>query len=138
MSNADTLATVASVIAGFGAAMLSFRLGREVTAQEEGEYSWIPWADALLIAAIFVSLLLVVFPIVTFRTLSGFAAKLPVAACSASCLLVAGYVLAILADYRLLFGRKRRGEGKNPEPTERWIVISTAVICLGLFVWLLI
>ena len=82
MSNADTLATVASVIAGFGAAMLSFRLGREVTAQEEGEYSWIPWADALLIAAIFVSLLLVVFPIVTFRTLSGFAAKLPVAACS--------------------------------------------------------
>ena len=48
------------------------------------------------------------------------------------------HVLAILAHYRLLFGRERRGERTNPEPTERWIVISTAVICLGLFVWLLI
>lgn len=138
MPNEETLATVASIIAGFGGAMLAFRVEREAEGQEEGHSSWIPWADALLISAILGSILLVILPIVSLRTLQGLIAKLPQAACSAACILVCGYVLAILAHYRLLFGAKRRGERENPEPAERWIVICTAVVSVALFVALLI
>jgi hypothetical protein len=137
MPNEETLATVASIIAGFGAAMLAFRIEREVQGQEEGEATWIPWADALLIGAIFASLLLVILPIVSFQMARGFAARLPRAACSASCILVSGYILSILAHYRLLFGRKRRGERENPEPAERWLVIGTILVAAVLFVALL-
>jgi hypothetical protein len=138
MPSDETLATVASIIAGFGAAMLSFRIEREAEGQEEGESSWIPWADALLIGAIFVSLLLVILPIVSFRNPHGPTANLPRAACSATCILVAGYILSILAHYRLLFGRKRRGERENPEPAERWLVICTTVVSTAVFLALLI
>jgi peptidoglycan/LPS O-acetylase OafA/YrhL len=73
----ETLATVASVIAGFGSAMLAFRLEREVEGQEQGQRAWIPWADWLLIAAILLSLAAVILPIVTFDKISGLAARIP-------------------------------------------------------------
>jgi hypothetical protein len=49
-----------------------------------------------------------------------------------------GSAMLALAHYRLWFGRKRKGERKNREPAERWLVISTAIISLVLFVGLLI
>jgi peptidoglycan biosynthesis protein MviN/MurJ (putative lipid II flippase) len=137
MPDADTLATVASIIAGFGAAMLAFRIEREAEGQEEGESPWIPWADALLLSAIFASLLLVVLPIVSFPKPHGLAATVPRAACSAACILASGYIVSILAHYRLLFGRKRRGERQNPEPAERWLVIGTALLSAAVFLALL-
>jgi hypothetical protein len=48
MIDLNMLATVASIIAGFGAAMLAFRLEREVRADDEGEPMWIAWADWLI------------------------------------------------------------------------------------------
>lgn len=138
MPDDATLATVASVIAGFGAAMLAMRIEREARGQEQGETPWIPWADAALIAAILVSLLLVILPIVAVPSAKGFLSALPRAACAAACILVAGYVLSILAHYRLLFGRQRRGERENPEPAERWWVIGTAVTSTAVFLVLLL
>ena len=51
MPNEETLATLSSIIAGFGAALLSFRFEREVTAQGEGEPSWIPLIAAILMSS---------------------------------------------------------------------------------------
>ena len=53
--DSGTLAGVASVIAAFGAAMLFFRVQREITMREQDERNWIPWADWLLVVATLVS-----------------------------------------------------------------------------------
>ena len=37
-------ADIAAIIAGFGSAMLFFRIERELRMSEEGEVTWIPWA----------------------------------------------------------------------------------------------
>jgi hypothetical protein len=51
---------------------------------------------------------------------------------------LAGYVVGILSHYRLLFGRRRVGPRLNPEPSERVVVIATAVAALGVCVLSLI
>ena len=137
MANVTTLATVASIIAGFGAAMLFFRIQRELQAHERMEWKWIPWADRLLIGATLVALLFVVLPLVAFTNRPGGMAELPAAACAAATVLVAGYVPAILAHYRLLFGSKSEGPGSNPEPAERVIVILTLLLAAGAFLMVL-
>jgi hypothetical protein len=40
--DAATLATIASVISAFGAAMLFFRIQRELSMKEQGEQIWLP------------------------------------------------------------------------------------------------
>jgi hypothetical protein len=100
---------------------------------ERDEQIWIPWADRLLVGATLVSLLVVLLPLVMFRG-SALAMSVAVAACSASIVLVAGYVLAILAHYRLLWGRSRSGSRDNPEPAERvlvYLTLAASALCFG-------
>jgi hypothetical protein len=132
MADAATLATIASIISGFGIAMLFFRIQRELQMHEQLEVNWIPWADRLLITATLISLLLVIFPLVTFGTTSsvlGFAS----AACAAATLMVAGYVPGILAHYRLFLGSQRKGPRKNPEPAEKVVVLAVIAAALLAF-----
>jgi biopolymer transport protein ExbD len=135
MADDSILATIASIIAGFGAAMLTFRIQRELQMSENNEVTWIPWADWLLIFATIFSLLMVIFPIVTVGTRSGILKNLPAAGCSASSIMVTGYILGILAHYRLIFGKKRSGPRDNPEPAEKIITfISILFSVLSFFI----
>src|SRR6266850_2561849 len=93
-----TLANIASVIAAFGAAMLFFRIQRELEMVGKGQRVWLPWADRLLIAATLLCLLFVILPLLSTTTTS-----LPAAAAAAAAVLVAGYVFALLAHYRIVF-----------------------------------
>lgn len=131
-----TIATVASIIAGFGVAMLFFRIQRELDMREQDETIWIPWADRLLIGATLISLILALLPVVAFHKLPFFLA-ISSAACAGSVVLVAGYVLAILAHYRLFLGRSRTGRRENPEPAERGVVYSSIALALLASLWTL-
>ncbi len=133
MANVETLGLIATLIAGFGAAMLCFRIQYELQVHERLETRWIPWADRLLVGATLVALLLVVLPLVAMTNRPGVFTELPAAACSAATVMLAGFVLAILAHYRLFFGRKRTGERANPEPAERVVVIVTLLLAVGAF-----
>jgi hypothetical protein len=137
MRDANTLATVASIIAGFGAAMLAFRLEREVKAGDRGEPMWIAWADWLVIAATILSLALGLLPIVSGLVREPLQTALASAATSAAVVLTVGYVPAILAHYRLILHRGRRGSRQNPEPSERWLTIGFAIAGAFMFVTLL-
>ena len=137
MRDPGTLATVASIIAGFGSAMLAFRLEREVTAGDEGERMWIAWADWLIIAATVVSLALGLLPIISGVVPDPPQSALASAATSASVVLTIGYVPAILAHYRLILGRHRRGRRANPEPSEQWLTLVFAGLALVTFILLL-
>ena len=63
MPDPAILATVASIISALGAAMLFFRIQRELKVTEQNEDIRIPWADWLLIGAALTSLILVILPI---------------------------------------------------------------------------
>jgi glucan phosphoethanolaminetransferase (alkaline phosphatase superfamily) len=125
-----TLANVASVTAAFGAAMLFFRIQRELHMNEKKETVWLPLADWLLVAATLICLLGVIVPI-AFNLRVTIAAACAVA----SVILVAGYILGIMAHYRILFGQMRKGPRINPEPAERVVVWLTTVVALAVFAW---
>jgi steroid 5-alpha reductase family enzyme len=137
MADVGTLGTIASIIAGFGGAMLLFRLQRELQMQQEAEVPWIPWADRLLIFATLIALLLVLLPLVATTNRPSVMAHLPAAGCTAALILMAGYILAILAHYQLFLGAGRRGPRGNPEPAERVVVLATGLVALLAFLWVL-
>src|SRR5258708_39254179 len=128
--DAGTLASFASVIAAFSAAMLFFRIQRENDMRQRGEVVWLPVADWLLVAGTVLCLLLVIVPVVTFANRT-----LPSAAAGAPALLVAGYIPAIMAHYRIVFGSQRTGPRDNPEPAEGAIALVTSVAAVAFFIW---
>jgi hypothetical protein len=130
MADVSTLAIVASIIAGFGGLMLSFRIQRELQMHEELEARWIPWADRLLIAATLVALLLVLLPLLACSNRPGRLAELPAAACAAAVVMFAGYILSILAHYRIILRFGRSGPRRNPEPAEKWLVLLAAALAV--------
>ncbi len=137
--DAGTVTGVASIIAGFGAAMLFFRVQREIAMAEAGEINWIPWADRLLIGSTTISLLLVVLPVLLVEPTTFAYAALPPAACACAAILLAGYPFALLAHYRFILGGGRTGPRDNPEPAERYIVITTILVAVAVFaygIWL--
>lgn len=138
MTDVANLATVATVIAVFGGAMLFFRVQRELQTQEQLGPRSIPWADRLLIAATLVALLLVLMPLVAGSNRPGVWAQLPAAACTAAVSLIAGYILAILAHYRLILGGRRSGPRVNPEPAEKWLVFVAIAAAALLFAMVLL
>ncbi len=140
MAEESTLATVATIIAAFGTAMLFFRIQRELEMQRSGETIWIPWADGLIVLSTLISLVLVVLPLIIASNVAG---TLMVAstACAAAVVLVAGYPFAILAHYRIIMGGGRTGLRDNPEPAERTCVIVTiglAVLAALVTLWSII
>jgi hypothetical protein len=127
METGDLL-SVASILAAFGSAMLFFRIQRELEMHERAEIQWIPWADWLLILATLIALLAVILPIFFSAGL-----RLPLAAASAATVLLAGYVLAILAHYRIILGFGRKGPRTNPEPGELVVVLLLLAAAAGVF-----
>jgi hypothetical protein len=130
MPDPAVLATVAGIIAGFGSAMLLFRLQRELQMLDEGESTWIPWADRSLGAATLIALLAVLL-LVSGLPPEPWRTRLASAFCTAAVLLLAGYFPAALAHYRLLFGASRSGPRSNPEPGERgltWFFVIVAAV----------
>lgn len=138
MAEASELITIASIIAGFGIAMLFFRIQRELQMQNQGERNWIPWADRLLVGATLLSLVFVILPVTLIRSRNSPWAILPKAGASAASTLVAGYVFAILAHYRLFFGNKRNGPRSNPEPAEKLWVCVSILFAVIVAVWVIL
>jgi hypothetical protein len=135
MADSSTVASVASIVSGFGVAVFLFRLQRELQIAEDNlkrpekkrEPNWIPLADWLVFVAVVVALMFGVLPLLgqqqqqppleTLRAASG--------ACAASVVLLAGYLPAILGHYNFIYWLK---EGrKNPTVPELIFVILTAV-----------
>jgi hypothetical protein len=133
MIDQSTLVTVAALIAGFGSAVLVFRIQREVDMAAKGETTWVPWADRLIITATLLALVFGIFPFVSGFVVTPIANALAMAASSGAVVLLFGYVFAILAHYRLIFGGGRTGPRDNPEPAERWIIWLTVIVAASVF-----
>jgi hypothetical protein len=129
------LAAIGAAIVGFGIVAFVFRVQRELQVAEEGQVSWLPWADRLLIGVVVVALLLVLFPIALAGPVSGFwGRRLPAAACSAAAVALSGYIPALLAHYRfggdhrwIWFGAPSPDLRQAGEPAEKAIVLLSAL-----------
>jgi hypothetical protein len=127
-----TIGTVASIVTAAGVTMLFFRIQREAEMQRRREPTWIPVADRLLLGATFTAIVLVLLPIILFDS-KFLSRRVPTAGCGAALIALGGYVLALLAHYRLMFGSGRTGPRENPEPAERTIVIGATAVAVVLF-----
>jgi len=134
MADNSTIAQIASIIAAFGAAMLFFRIPRELEMNKNGEQIWIPYSDQLLIYATLASLFLSLLPIVVMKEDIVILRNLTRAACAASTVMLGGYIPGILAHYRLIFGKNRHGPRDNPEPAEKVIVNIALLLAILVFV----
>jgi hypothetical protein len=127
-SDAANLLTVASVTAGFGIAALVFRIQRELQMAACNETTWVPKADWLLITATLLALLAVILPILMAGQMNSSVVALASIPAVFSVVLLAGYMFAILAHYRLIFGGCRSGPRENPEPAEKKIIVVTITV----------
>jgi hypothetical protein len=138
--------TVASILSGFGISVFMFRIQRELRVRDEHPQwpNWLAWADYLILAAILLSLLLVVLPLMAIPEPGRLAYSVAAGSCAAASMLVAAYPFAILDHYRIEIGtwRTREGEGSQErhkgEPIERLIVLGTAVLANIAFVSIVI
>jgi small-conductance mechanosensitive channel len=138
MLDTTDLITVGSIVAAFSAVVIFFRIDRELKLKQAGISSWIPWADRLVISSSIGCLLLAILPLLLFGR-NHLARAVATSACSGSIILVTGYVPAILAHYRLIFGRTRTGLPiENPEPAERVIVLGSSAVAAAAALVLLI
>ena len=98
-----------------------------------GERSWLPVADLLLLGATLTAIVVVLLPILLFDS-EFLGSRVPNAGCAAALVALAGYVPALLAHYRLIFGTANEETSRrNPEPPEGEIVVGTTAVALALF-----
>ena len=146
MSTPQPYLTVASILSGFGISVFMFRIQRELRVRDEHPEwpNWLAWADYLILAAILLSLLLVVLPLTAIAEPGRLAYSVAAGSCAAASLLVAAYPFAILDHYRIEIGTWRTREGEQPqerhkgEPIERFIVLAAAVLATVAFLTVIV
>jgi len=131
MSEKTALIPVAAMVFTFGAAVLVFRLRREVEMGDKGERIWVAFSDWLVIIAMGVAALFVILPLLAEDSASS--GRLPKAAAALCVVLALGWVPSILAHYRLILGFSRTGPRRNPEPTEALLVFLSALVGVAMF-----
>jgi len=144
MSTPQPYLTVASILSGFGISVFMFRIQRELRVRDEHPQwpNWLAWADYLILAAILLSLLLVVLPLMAVAEPGIFVYSVAAGSCAAASLLIAAYPFAILDHYRIEIGTWRTRAGERPlvrhkgEPIERIIVVGAAILAATAFLFI--
>jgi hypothetical protein len=133
MNRAEAYLTVASILSGFGVTVLMFRIQRELEVRKAYPRwpNWLAWADYLVLAAILLSLLAVVLPIVAMGEPTDLVLNVAGGACAAAAIMLAAYPIAILDHYRIEIGATRRGDRRKGEPIERKVVVVALILAAG-------
>lgn len=133
----NDLIAIAAMIFGFGIVVIMFRVQRELWVQEhhpDWQY-WTSWADWLVLASVPLVGCLTIVSLLAFPG-TRLGEALAAASCGSAVLLQIGYIPAIMAHYRIFFGRQRRKDGiprAQGEPAEKVLVILTVVIAMLAF-----
>jgi|SRR5579862_4107647 len=140
VSPPDTLVTAASLIAGFGSALIAFRLQRELDIEEKNERRprhlrerhWFPASDWLIVVSNIAALCFVVAPLVALESPSQPLLHIASATCCASAIMLAGYIPSILAHYQFFVGLTQKRS--NPTSWEGVFILITVLAALAAFV----
>jgi len=125
--------SASAIVAGFGVTAIMFRVQRELYVLEvlEVGIAWLAWADYLVVISVALAVFGSTLPLLIFPVVGRSIMAIAASSCAAALVLLAGYVPAILAHYRIELGARRKGAREKGEPIERWIVIASC-ICASL------
>jgi len=119
-----------------------FRVARELSLRDKGQdFLWLAWADYLILASVAMAIFGAIIPLLTSPKAAPIFVALAASSCVAALILQAGYIPSILAHYRIEVGRDRlraKVPSQKGEPIEKVVVITTAALAIGFFIFTLI
>lgn len=120
--------TAGGILLGFQLTAFHFRLARELKFRDEGDITWLPWADLFsLISMLIMVLCIFLFPIL------GIGLDIAVNAFGVSLILFAGYPFALAGHYEL-FAKKDKDSRKGGHcPFQEKVVLVITVLVLFLY-----
>ncbi len=141
MNSPQPYLTVASILTGFSISVFMFRIQRELGVRDRHPDwpNWLAWADYLIVAAIVLSVIFVILPLVAVPEPGRAIYSVAAGSCAAASILLLAYPFAILDHYRIEIGTWRTERGESPhtrhkgEPIERIIVVATAIVAAAIF-----
>lgn len=120
--------TAGGILIGFQLTSFHFRLARELKFRDEGDVTWLPWADLFSL----ISMLIMVFCIFVFPILGiglGFATN----AFGVSLILFSGYPFALAGHYELFTSKDKTNRKGGHFPFQEKVVLVVTVVVLGLY-----
>lgn len=131
---AAEIISASAIVAGFGVTAVMFRVQREIYVIEVSKLgvAWLAWADYLVIASIMLAIFGSTLPLLIAPVAAGLITAIAASSCAAALVLLAGYVPAILAHYRIGLGGRRTGPRERGEPIERFVVVTCFVLATAL------
>jgi hypothetical protein len=120
--------TAGGILLGFQLTSFHFRLSRELKFRDEGDVTWLPWADLFsLISMVIMVLCVFLLPILGVGL--AFAAN----AFGVSLILFAGYPFALAGHYELFTSKDKEARKGGHCPFEEKVVLVVTVIVLCLY-----
>ena len=120
--------TAGGILLGFQLTSFHFRLSRELKFRDEGDVTWLPWADLFsLISMLIMVLCIFLLPIL------GIGLTFAVNAFGVSLILFAGYPFALAGHYELFTSKDKKGRKGGHCPFEEKVVLVVTVIVLCLY-----
>lgn len=128
MGSAEII-SASAIVAGFGVTAIMFRVQRELYVLEvlKVGVAWLAWADYLVLTSVALAVFGSTLPLLVAPMSSRPVMAIAAASCAAALVLLAGYVPAIPAHYRIELGATRSGPREKGEPIERCIVIASYI-----------
>lgn len=120
--------TAGGILLGFQLTSFHFRLARELKFRDEGDTTWLPWADLLSLT----SMLIMVFCIFLFPIL-GFGDKFATNAFGVALILFAGYPFALAGHYELFRSTNKSTRKGGHCPFEERVVLVITILLLVLY-----
>tara|TARA_R110001599_G_scaffold353879_1_gene601879 strand:- start:21373 stop:21783 length:411 start_codon:yes stop_codon:yes gene_type:complete len=117
--------TAGGILLGFQLTSFHLRLTRELKFRDEGDVTWLPWADLFSLVSMLIMVLCVfLLPIL------GFGITFATNAFGISLILFAGYPFALAGHYELFTSKDKEVRKGGHCPFEEKVVLAVTVIVL--------
>lgn len=120
--------TAGGILLGFQLTSFHFRLTRELKFRDEGDTTWLPWADMLSLMSMLIMVLCIfLLPIL------GFGDQFAANAFGVALILFAGYPFALAGHYELFTSKDKNTRKGGHCPFEEKVALVITVLVLVLY-----
>lgn len=120
--------TAGGILLGFQLTSFHFRLSRELKFRDEGDTTWLPWADLFSLFSMLIMVLCVfLLPIL------GLGISFAMNAFGVSLILLAAYPFALAGHYELFAAKEKDSRKGGHCPFEEKVVLVVTLLLLGLY-----
>lgn len=121
----NDLWTAGGILLGFQLTSFHFRLSRELKFRDEGDVTWLPWADLFtLISMVIMVLCIFLLPLL------GLGAQFATNAFGVSLILFATYPFALAGHYELFTAKDKSARKGGQCPFEEKVVLAVTLVLI--------